>query len=265
MSHPRQPARRRRGAAWLSWPAVLARPRADDRSALRHGLALLAAALVVAACGGGSDERPATTAPPAPAQPPATQPPAPPTTPTQTTPAPDPTPNVIESRTGKRRLFVIGDSLTVGVAPLLEPVLPGWTVAVDALGGRPLAEGMKILDATSFPRDGSVVLGMGLFTNDDPADVAPLRAAVRRSLEKAGPRGCVIWATVSRPPQHGSSYDAANALLNDMARTEPRLRIVQWAQRIQAQPALMIPDQIHPGPEGYRLRAQLFAEAAMSC
>jgi lysophospholipase L1-like esterase len=88
---------------------------------------------------------------------------------------------------------------------------------------------------------------------------------VRRSLEKAGPRGCVIWATVSRPPQHGSSYDAANALLNDMARTEPRLRIVQWAQRIQAQPALMSPDQIHPGPEGYRLRAQLFAEAAMSC
>jgi hypothetical protein len=27
----------------------------------------------------------------------------------------------------------------------------------------------------------------------------------------------------------------------------------------------MSPDQIHPGPEGYRLRAQLFAEAAMSC
>jgi lysophospholipase L1-like esterase len=220
----------------------------------------IAACLPVTACGGG-ETRPTAPSASTPTQTQTqTQPPA-----TQTTPAPDPTPTVVESRTGKSRLFVIGDSLTVGVAPLLEPALPGWTVAINAIGGRPLAEGMKILEATRFPPDGSVVLGMGLFTNDDPAHLPQLRAAVRRSLEKVGRRGCVIWATISRPPQHGVSYEGANALLDGLAADDPRLRIVPWAQRIQAQPSLMSPDQVHPGPEGYRLRAQLFAQAAMSC
>jgi lysophospholipase L1-like esterase len=238
------------------------------RTTIRGLCPCLAAAVLAAACGGG-DSSPSTGGPPAQTRPPAQSQPPTALPPAGTQPAGQ-TPQsgadgIVESRTGKSRLLVIGDSLTVGVAPLLQPALPGWTVAVDALGGRPLAVGMQILEATKFPPDGSVVLGMGLFTNDPPADVERLRAAVEESLEHTGPRGCVIWATLSRPPISGVSYEAANTMLNRLAAEEKRLRIVQWAKEIQANPALMSPDQIHPGPEGYKLRAKLYADAAMSC
>lgn len=163
------------------------------------------------------------------------------------------------------RVVLIGDSLAVGVQPVLPSLLPSWDVVVDGRVGRPLAEGMKILRDTELPADGSTVLAVSLFTNDDPTHTAELRAAVRTTLERVGPRGCAVWATIARPPLNGVTYDAANTLLRRIAATDSRLRLVHWAETAAAQPSLLGPDGVHPTPSGYDLRARLYARAAESC
>lgn len=164
---------------------------------------------------------------------------------------------------GDGTLVVIGDSLAVGMQPTLPAAMPGWDVRIDARTGRPLAEGMSRLAATQLPR--GAVLAISLFTNDDPRNTGPLRAAVQQSLGRVGPRGCVVWATIQRPPLDGVGYGAANTVLRDLARRDGRLRLVPWAEQMAAHPELLRPDGVHPTPEGYRLRSQLYAAAVASC
>ena len=83
------------------------------------------------------------------------------------------------------------------------------------------------------------MLAISLFTNDDPTHTDALEAAVRRTLAAVGPSGCVIWATIARPPVNGVSYRAANALLRRLAASNPRLVIVPWAEQAAANPALL--------------------------
>jgi hypothetical protein len=201
---------------------------------------------------------PATTPPATVAPPAASAPSAPAPTGTQTQPAPP-------SGAGRGTLVLIGDSLAVGIRSLLPGLLPGWKVSVDGRVSRPLAEGMSVLGDTPVPADGSTVLAVSLFTNDDPTRTSQLQSAVSRTLSRVGPDGCVVWATIARPPLNGVSYDAANSLLRRMARGDSRLKLVPWAERTAAQPSLLGPDGVHPTATGYRLRAELYAQAARSC
>jgi cell division septation protein DedD len=209
--------------------------------------------------------RPRTTSTSAPAVPPAptTTTPATPTA-TETQPPAQTQPSPTPGR-GSGTLVMIGDSLAVGVRPLLPGLLPGWQVSVNGRVSRPLAEGMTILSGTSIPSDGSTVLAVSLFTNDDPTHTSQLQSAVRQALARVGPNGCVVWATIARPPVNGVSYDAANSLLARLARSDSRLQIVPWAEQTAARPSLLGPDGVHPTPAGYQLRARLYAEAAQSC
>jgi hypothetical protein len=204
---------------------------------------------------------------PSPTVPPATSVPSP--APQTTTPAPAgppvTTPPPGGSDTSRKALVVIGDSLAVGIKSLLPSLLPGWRVTVDGRVNRPLAEGMGVIGATAIPSDGGTVLAVSLFTNDDPTHTGQLQAAVRTTLDRVGSRGCVIWATIVRPPLNGVSYAAANNLLQRMAASESRLRIVPWAEQVSARPSLVGGDGVHPTAAGYRLRAQLYAQAAQSC
>jgi hypothetical protein len=201
-----------------------------------------------------------------PAVPPATSVPSP--APQTTTPAPGAPPVTTPptgSGTSRQALVLIGDSLAVGIRSLLPSLLPGWRVTVDGRVSRPLAEGMGIIGATAIPADGGTVLAVSLFTNDDPTRTGQLQAAVRTTLDRVGSRGCVIWATIVRPPLNGVSYAAANNLLQRMGASESRLRIVPWAEQVSARPSLVGDDGVHPTSSGYRLRAQLYAQAAQSC
>jgi hypothetical protein len=166
-----------------------------------------------------------------------------------------------------RRLVMIGDSLAVGTQPLLQGMLGGWTVTQDAENGRFLDEGMAILARTRLGGE-RVVLAFSLFTNDDPRRVDELEAAVRESVERAGPRGCAVWATIARPPYGGASYQAANALLGTLA-ADPglagRLFVVPWAEGVAANPGWLTADGVHATAAGYRARARMYAAAARSC
>jgi lysophospholipase L1-like esterase len=166
---------------------------------------------------------------------------------------------------GPRTLVLVGDSLAVGIRSLLPALLPGWRVRIDGRGGRPLADGMAVLAGTELPSDGSAVLAISLFTNDDPAHTGALEAAARQTLRRAGARGCVVWASIARPPLDGVTVAAANRVLARLAEADPRLRLVPWAREVAAHPSLLGPDGVHPTPDGYRLRAELYAQAARSC
>jgi hypothetical protein len=165
------------------------------------------------------------------------------------------------------RVFLIGDSLAVGIEELLPQLLKDKTVSSDALTGRPLADGMRIiagLDLSSQPS----VLAVSLFTNDGPGptDVARLETAVKQTIAAVGADGCVVWATIVRPPLGGVSYAAANEALHDLeARFAPKLVLVPWAETIAESPGLLASDGVHGTPEGYQVRAQLYAEAVQSC
>jgi hypothetical protein len=167
----------------------------------------------------------------------------------------------------KRSLVLVGDSLAVGVRTLLPAALPGWNVEVLGRVGRPLAEGMGVIDGLQLSAQSAStrpILAVSLFTNDDPTHTAALQAAVRQTLQLVGERGCAIWATIARPPVNGVSYQAANAVLSRLA-DDPRLIIVPWAERATATPSLLAADGVHPTPAGYDLRARLYAQAAQAC
>ncbi|MFP5362858.1 MAG: hypothetical protein ACLGI5_09030 [Thermoleophilia bacterium] len=166
-------------------------------------------------------------------------------------------------RTLARDVLVIGDSLALGIEQPLKAALSGWRVRVDGRIGRPLGEGMAILNRESSPPP---ILAFSLFTNDGPRNTAALEAAVRATATRSG--RCVVWATVVRPPLHGVSYDAANALLRRMA-NDPQLalglQLVDWAAEVAQSPSLLAHDGVHATPGGYRVLARLYAAAIRSC
>jgi hypothetical protein len=164
---------------------------------------------------------------------------------------------------GPGRLVMVGDSLAQGTEPHLPSFLPGWRITTDARRGRPLAEGMRVM--ASMPRPSSpTVLTFSLFTNDMPTNVDALEDAVRASVERAG-SGCAVWATIVRPPLNGVSYRAANRRLEQLAGQLTGLRVVPWAAAVAENGALLAADGVHATPDGYKARAQMYAQAAQTC
>jgi hypothetical protein len=176
-------------------------------------------------------------------------------------------PGVAEPATGgQQQIYAIGDSLIHWIQYILPRYFPGWGVGTWGTNGRRLAEGMDILRRTDIPSDGSIILAMGLGTNEPPTSIGPLTAAVRESLRRVGPDGCVVWATIYRPPQDGIGYGAENDALRAMARGDPRIRLVDWSRSLHRNPLPMDDSGVHPLTlEGWQRRAQMFSDAARSC
>jgi hypothetical protein len=192
------------------------------------------------------------------------------TAPTPTTPAtpdlpelpnatPNPAPSTTPGTATGNSVLLIGDSLGLGIQPYLAAVLPGWQITSDSRTGRPLAEGMQRWRAE---RGHAAVSAFSLFTNDAPTSTSALEAAVRESAAD----GCAVWATIVRPPQGGTSYAQANALLERLAQELPgRVQIVPWAQTVKANPGYVGSDGVHATTQGYQARAQLYAQAIQAC
>jgi hypothetical protein len=171
------------------------------------------------------------------------------------TPAPSTTPG---TATGNS-VLLIGDSLGLGIQPYLSGLLPGWSVTSDSRTGRPLAEGMARWRAE---RGSAAVSAFSLFTNDAPTNTSALEAAVRESAAD----GCAVWATIVRPPEGGTSYKAANQVLQRLAQELPgRVVVVPWAEAVANNPGLVGSDGVHGTTQGYQQRAQLYAQAIQSC
>lgn len=158
-------------------------------------------------------------------------------------------------------VLYVGDSLGVGTTPYLRDELGGIPLDVDAKVGRPSSVGVEILRETIAPQHDVVVFDLG--TNDDPAAPQALSDDLAAARQIAGDR-CLVVATLNRPPLNGVSVDGLNRAIESFAAADPATAVVDWHAQVEHDPAL-VTDGIHSGPEGYALRAQLFADAIASC
>lgn len=156
-----------------------------------------------------------------------------------------------------RSVLVVGDSLAVGMKPFLGTMLPGRTVAWDAVTGRTTPVGLHRLRIdlrTMTPR--TVVISLG--TNDGP-DPGRFADRLRRVMRAVPSDACVVWASINRPPRKGP-YRALNRVLDRAARRDQRMTIVDWNTAVRTG-RVYLPDGLHPDATGFRYRASLIAAA----
>ncbi|HEY5011980.1 MAG TPA: hypothetical protein VIK61_04645, partial [Acidimicrobiia bacterium] len=153
-----------------------------------------------------------------------------------------------------RRVFVIGDSVTVGAAPAIERQAPahGWAVTVDAQVGRTTAQGASILASMrgSFPP--VVVVALGNNDGQVPAQFASRIDAVMRAL--AGARH-VVWYTMT---PFASWVPEANAVLHAASARWSNLRLADWAGVSEATAGALYGAGPHLRAPGAQAFADLF-------
>jgi lysophospholipase L1-like esterase len=167
------------------------------------------------------------------------------------------------ARTARRRVFVIGDSLTLGTEPWLAAALhrEGWSLTgVDARVGRPVPEGLSILRRRAHRLPSTVVIALG--TNDLGAPPAAVAGWLRTARRIVGPRR-LVWVNLcldaSVQPQF-RGFRHINASLDELA---PRfgVQIAHWCSFASQHGITPGPDGIHYTPAAYRLRAWFYAAA----
>jgi hypothetical protein len=163
----------------------------------------------------------------------------------------------------QRRLLVNGDSLAEGTRAYIPKELPRWRVRQSAKVSRHAYEGADVMRryGSSLPR----VIHVSLGTNDDPNDVDGFRAAIRDVMEVAGPKRCVVWANIVRPPYEHVSYRGYNRALAREDERRDNLRVVNWVRMVRRHRGWLAADGVHVSAEGYRARARAVARAVRAC
>ncbi len=162
-----------------------------------------------------------------------------------------------------KRAFVNGDSLAVGTQPYIPGYLPKWSVQQSASISRHAPEGPAIL--RSFGKSLPRVIVMSLGTNDDPNAVSTFRQAIRDTMSIAGPRRCVVWVNIVRPPVGGTSYAGYNKALADESKARDNLRVVNWVKMASEHPEWFGGEAVHPTATGYKERARVIAKSVKNC
>jgi lysophospholipase L1-like esterase len=167
------------------------------------------------------------------------------------------------SAAGNRTVLSYGDSLSVGTDLFLDGLLRGWSVRSEAVISRHATDVPSALRAFGSALPSVIVVSAG--TNDDPGRVSGFARVVHETLAVAGPRRCVVWATIVRPPYRGVSYDGYNRALASIARAHSNLRVLDWAAMARAHPSWFGRDGVHPTMTGYRARAAATARLVRGC
>ena len=162
-----------------------------------------------------------------------------------------------------RSLLVVGDSLAVGTRPYVHRHLHGWHVRQRTSISMHAPEGPRIM--RRFHRRLQRVVFVSLGTNDDPRAVGAFAHQVRRALRVAGPRRCVVWSTIKRPPVDGASYRRLNRVLARLGRKRKRLVVFRWAHLAHRHPEWFGSDGVHPNAHGYKVRARRMAPDIRTC
>jgi len=164
-----------------------------------------------------------------------------------------------------RVVYVQGDSLSLGMAPSLRRLLPGYQLRVSARAGRTLAQGLAAMRTRSRTLPNTLVVGLG--TNDDVDRPAAFEASARRLLELAGPRRCVLWIDLYRRPgrRTGPGFGPLNRILVRLRSRSPGLVLVHWSRLAARHPAWFSRDAIHPRDAGYLALARAVAGDFRRC
>ena len=153
----------------------------------------------------------------------------------------------------------LGDSLNVGIEPYLDEELGDWSIDHHNRSGRRTEEGLAELRSLGRDDVGQVLV-VSLGTNDFDGDPASFRRQVEKVVARAGPRRCVVWATIWLGGPH-----PFNDVLRQAARLHSNLHLVDWAGLVEQDPALLVSDGVHGTPDGYARRAEETARIARDC
>ena len=156
-----------------------------------------------------------------------------------------------------------GDSLAVGTAPYIPRALRRWRVTQSTAVSRHAFEGAAVM--RSYGRGLPRVIHVSLGTNDDPRSLSGFRSAIRSVMATAGPRRCVVWTNIVRPPVAGASYAGYNRVLAQESRPRRNLRVVNWARMVRQNPGWLAGDGVHVSATGYAARAQAVARSVRRC
>lgn len=155
-----------------------------------------------------------------------------------------------------RRVFVVGDSITVGSRPHIQASLRGQVarVSVDAAISRFTPTGIRLLATRPAQRAAVWVVALG--TNDSP-DPRRMRSFVTEVLKRAHGRK-VVWVNIVRP----GGYDRVNRELANLDRRYQNLTVVDWQGAIRRNRGWLSGDGVHPTSAGYRAHGKMIATAA---
>lgn len=156
----------------------------------------------------------------------------------------------------------LGDSLSVGTAPYLRARLRGYRIDRFHDIGLHAYDAAAIVARSRGTLPPILIVSAG--TNDDPRIVSTFIRAVSRVLDAAGPRRCVVWSTIVRPPAVGATYDGLNRALGRASARHPNLELVDWVGMVGRHPRWLSNDGVHVTTAGYRARASAIASAVAS-
>jgi lysophospholipase L1-like esterase len=162
-----------------------------------------------------------------------------------------------------RTLLVVGDSLTVGTQPYMRRNLRGWHIHQRVAISTQVTEGPGILK--SYGRHLPRVIFVNLGTNGDPRATDTFLSAIRRTMRIAGPRRCVVWASIVRPAVAGASYQRLNRVLAEQARKRRNLIMFRWVRLAHRHRSWFGPDHVHVTATGYKVRARAMAMQIREC
>jgi hypothetical protein len=168
-------------------------------------------------------------------------------------------PGVARAQTGgpgpvDPRLFVIGDSVIVGVQATLAQRLAGWHVNVYAQEGFSTLAAPTVINASRALIGEVVVVGLGNNDAGNPVTFGQRIDAVMQSLP--GVRR-VIWVNLRR---FRDFVPALNLQLAAATTRWPNLEIADWDTRATPDPSLVYADGLHLTPAGQAAMAELIAQ-----
>ena len=158
-----------------------------------------------------------------------------------------------------RTVLDLGDSLSIGTDPYLRPRLRGYRIQRLYDIGLHAQDAAAIVGQVGATLPSVLVISAG--TNDDPRQVSAFARSISGIVRSAGPKRCVVWPTIARPPAAGASYDGLNRALARAAARYENLVLVDWVGTVRRHRAWLSSDGVHVSAAGYRARAAAIAGA----
>lgn len=175
----------------------------------------------------------------------------------------------------KPRVLVLGDSISDRGQVALQAELSGpYRVSVDGKASFTAAMQEPSAERWATRDFRQVVINLGtndLVRGESPTETA---ATLERIVALYPGALCIHLVTVnedmpvSTAPNIQSGAVALNSSISDLARTNPQLRVVDWARIVDAEIAEGVDvtlDGVHPRQEGQELLAAAIAESLAGC
>ena len=159
-------------------------------------------------------------------------------------------------------VYVLGDSLTFGVAPYLKRALAqrGWKLAgVDGRVSRTADEGLRILRNRASRLPDTVVLALG--TNDLTARQSEVEGWLREARTTVGPHRRLIWINLYVDLTRNPTLKRYRIINDALELFAPRydIEIGDWDTWVERHEVPQQRDGVHYTEKGYRIRATFYA------